>query len=519
MQHVNLDRRLGAGRWLASATGVIVALAGCTALAFALEAWLGLNDASSVYLLGVAGVAIVSGTVPAIAAALGAFVIYNFLFVDPRFSLIVGGPQELLTLLLLLGLGVLIARLAGLQRDRARQAARREREARAIFGISRVLAGGEPLDRSVGAAVERLRPEAGMHAVWVTTGAEGTARLLAGAGPTPDAAPASYALLRRDADEGRAEWTRIHEPRSPRAGRPSGEGHAYRIELMAGGERVGSLWAMRERADALQLEETRLLASAADQIGQAIRRERLGRQSLELEVTRRSDELKTALLVSVSHDLRTPLSAIRAAAGNLADPAVQLEDGDRRQLAAAIDDEAARLNRLVGNLLDMSRVEGRDLAPNLAPIPLADAVEAAVERMRPVVGRREIHIAIPGDLPPVRADPTLLDQVLGNLLDNLAKHTTEGTPARIDAVRDGDAIVLDVEDGGAGVPDEALARLFERFYRVAGKHGARGTGLGLAVVKGFVEAMGGTAWAAHGRDGGLAVFIRLPADAPRAAAQ
>lgn len=356
-----------------------------------------------------------------------------------------------------------------------------------------------------------------MDAVWVGTGADGREHVLAYAGAVPPAPPTSYARLRRDADEGRADWTRIHEPRAPRApGSVAADGHAFRIELTAGGERLGSLWALRGRAGALHIEETRLLASAADQIGQAVRRERLARQALDLEVTRRSDELKTALLVSVSHDLRTPLAAIRAAAGNLADPEVDLDDGERRQLAVAIDDEATRLNRLVGNLLDMSRVEARDLAPALTPIPLADAVEAVVERMRPLLGSRRIEIEVPPDLPPVRADATLLDQALGNVLDNVAKHTPDGTPARIEASREDDAILLVIEDSGPGVPEDAVGRLFERFYRVApARGGTRGSGLGLAVVKGFVEAMGGTVRAAAGQQGGLAVAIRLMTDAPR----
>ncbi len=524
MAHVTTDWRRRARDLGRPALAVGVALAGGTLLAFLLETWLGLADASSVYLLAVAAVAIGWGTLPAIATAAGGFLVYNFLFIDPRLSFIVAGPQELLTLLLLLGLGILIGRLAGLQRDRARQAARREGEARALFAISRLLSSGEPSEAALAAAVQRLATETGMDPVWVGLGTvEGQERIVARTGPVaPLPRPATYALLRRQADEGRAEWVRIHMPAAARL-QPSAldlrPALVHRVELAVGGETIGSLWAVRPLdAGEPHLEETRLLAAAADQMGQAIHRERLARQAVELEVARRSDELKTALLVSVSHDLRTPLAAIRAAAGNLADPAIAIDDAERRATAAAIDDEAERLNRLVGNLIDMSRIEGRELAPDLEAIPLGYALESVMERLRPMLGARPVEVEIPPELPPVRADATLLDQILANLLENVARHTPAGTPLRLRATSDQQAgsVLLTVEDAGSGVPDAALPRLFDRFYRSgeAATVGARpGSGLGLAVVRGFVEAMGGHADATRAPLGGLMISLRFDAHA------
>ncbi len=264
------------------------------------------------------------------------------------------------------------------------------------------------------------------------------------------------------------------------------------------------------------VEESRLLAAAADQMGAAVRRDRLLAQAAELEIARRSDELKSALVDSVSHDLRTPLATIRAAAGSLADPTIDLPADERRAIAAAIDAEAARLNLLVGDLLDMSRIQGGALVPDIEVIPLAELVGPAVERASAAVDNRPIQVDLPDDLPEVQADAALLDQVVSNLLDNAVKYAGDDAPIRLtaEALAD-DRVSLTVEDGGPGVPDNALATIFERFARIdrPEDRARRGFGLGLAVVRGLVEAMGGSVRAARSEMGGLAVTVTLPAHA------
>lgn len=518
-----MNRRILERPILRPLVGSVLALVGSSLLAFALETWLGLSDASSVYLLAVAAVAIAWGTVPAIATAVGGFVTYNFLFLEPRLSLIVAGPQELLTLLLLLGLGILIGRLAGMQRDRARQAARREREARALFAINRLLSTPEAGRPPLAAAAERLAIDAGMATVWVALGSsEGQERTVAGSSTTLPETPATYALLRREADEEHAEWLRIHSPTSApamvRRRRTPGVGDAYRVQIRWADERLGSLWAVRDaKVGVPHLEETRLLAAAADQMAQALHRGRLDRQAVELEIARRSDELKSALLASVSHDLRTPLAAIRAAAGSIADPAVSISVAQARITALTIDEEAQRLNGVIGNLLDMGRIESGDITPDLEAIPVADAIDSVVRRLRPILGERSVKMVVPSDTPPIRADATLLDQVLANLLENVARHTSTTARVRVAACLSDDGHVrLTVEDSGDGVRDEALAHLFERFYRTETprESSGRGSGLGLAVVRGFVGAMQGTVVAHRSALGGLAVTVQLAADAP-----
>lgn len=496
---------------------VVASLAVATALVVALESVLGVSNGSSVYLIAVAAVAIRAGTVAAVVTAFGSFVAYNVLFVEPRNSLAVAAPEELLNLLLLLFVGAVIGRLAGTQRDRERVAQVREREARAQFAITRELATAHRLPEAMAAVVGRIAAETRSRRTWIGLGPTiAQERVAADTEPTvPLPAVGAHFVLRRDRDERAASWIRIN-PNA--AAREPAEG-LYRIELRIEGTTVGSLWSQQERTrGSPSVEETRLLAAAADQLAQALRRERLAARAADLEVERRSDELRSALLDSVSHDLRTPLGSIRAAAGGLADPAANPTPSDVRSAATSIDEEAERLNRLVGSLLDMSRIQAGALIADIDVIPLGELLEPAIARVRSQLAGHPVTMDLPADLPSLRADALLLSQALDNVLENAITHVPPGSPIAIRASHDPekDAVALVIEDGGLGVPTEALPHLFERFYRaprsnVGGPR--RGTGLGLSVVDGLVRAMGGTVRAERSHLGGLAITIELPAGA------
>jgi two-component system sensor histidine kinase KdpD len=254
------------------------------------------------------------------------------------------------------------------------------------------------------------------------------------------------------------------------------------------------------------------MALAADQVALSLRRDQLRRTATELEIARETDHLKTALIDSVSHDLRTPLASIRATAGGLADPDVAWTDESRRQAAIVIDAEADRLDRLVSGLLDLSRIASGAVHPDLEPHELWAIVEPVVDRLRPSLGDRPVSIDIPDDLPPVLADAVLLDAIVTNLLDNVVSHTPADAPVGIVAVRgDRDTVTLTVEDGGPGIAPEILATLFERFRRVPPRveGSRRGLGVGLSVVRGLVEAMAASVSAVPSRMGGLAVTVEL----------
>lgn len=269
-------------------------------------------------------------------------------------------------------------------------------------------------------------------------------------------------------------------------------------------------------------ESTRLLALAADQLALALRREELQRAATETEIARQSDTLKSALLDAVSHDLRTPLASIRAAAGTLVDPDVSPTAADARAAGALIELEATRLDRLVRDVLDLSRIEGGGLHPDLVALDVRDVVEPVVERLGPALGHRSIGVDIPDDLPPIAGDAVLLDAVVSNLVENAAYHAPAPAAVAVSARSNNPAeaartVEIAVEDAGAGVPAAELPRLFEKFYRVErpGQGSRRGMGIGLAVVRGLTEAMGGRVAAEASPLGGLRVVVELPvADAP-----
>ncbi|MBI3748698.1 MAG: hypothetical protein HY262_07625 [Chloroflexi bacterium] len=253
------------------------------------------------------------------------------------------------------------------------------------------------------------------------------------------------------------------------------------------------------------------MSAAADLIGLALAHDRLAAEAQAAEIARASDALKSALLQSVSHDLRTPLAAIRAAAGSLR-PDSGLSPAAQAESAAAIDREVEYLNRLVTNLLDLSRIEAGALRAERDVYELDDLLGPIVDRIRPRLGDRPIEMELA--VPPVYVDPIFLDEAVTNVLENAAKYTPAGTPIRIRATATPEGRVrLTIDDAGTGVPKDALPHLFEKFYRVPGRGttGRTGTGIGLAVTRGLVEAMGANVEARSGDRGGLAVDFDLPA--------
>jgi two-component system sensor histidine kinase KdpD len=293
------------------------------------------------------------------------------------------------------------------------------------------------------------------------------------------------------------------------------------VPIASTAQRIGAIVLVRAEAAALPSSaDDRLLSAVAHQLGVAVERLRLRREVAETEALRRTDELRTALVNAVSHDLRTPLSSIIASADSLLQEDVEWSKEDRAAFATAILREANRLNRLVGDLLDMSRIESGGLQPAKGWYDLASLCEEVTGRLRALSASHEIILDLPNDLPPLSFDYVLMHQVLSNLLENAITHTPPGTRVRISVRRFDSFVEVAVEDSGPGVPEEALAHIFKPFYQARRADGGpTGSGLGLAIARGFVEAHGGRIWAESGQAGGARFAFTLPAaERPAAAA-
>jgi two-component system sensor histidine kinase KdpD len=495
----------------------IASIALATLVVAILEQAAQIPDASAVYLVAVVIVGSVGGTIPALATAIVSFLVYDLLFTNPRLSLTVADTNELLNLILVLIVALAVGRLAALGRQRAAEAEQRATEATGLFAVSRLLATADETATVAASIVERLARDTGLERVWIGVEGGPRGRILAdsGSGPVPNP-PIVTTLVRAPGDEP-ARWIRAHEAlqRGATSARSRSEGEVIRVRIETGGVVLGSLWAAQPAGSGVPgPAATRLLSLGADQIALGLRRDRLRQDATSVEIARRSDALKSALLDSVSHDLRTPLASIRATAGNLADPAVTWSTDAVRRAAETIDEEAQRLDGFVRSVLDLSRIEAGALRPELEVFDLPELIGRAVTRLKPILGDRPVTVDLAPDLPLVRVDAVLFDVIVTNILDNVADHTPPGTPIHVQAVRaEPGRVRLTIEDGGPGVPASDLPFVFDKFQRAIrpGEGARRGMGVGLSIVRGMAEALDGKATARLSDVGGLAIDIDLAA--------
>jgi two-component system sensor histidine kinase KdpD len=487
-------------------------LAVASASAWLLEERLGVLNASPVYLLAVVATALVAGTIGALAAAVAGVLVYNYLFVRPIHTLEISDPGEWLNLALLLFVGLVVGQLIALERARTVTAKAREREARELFLLSRALATRESTAGVLAEIAELVRRAARMSSLWIALGPDDASeRIVAASGDPPPPGSALHWILRRMPGDEPARWVRIHVA-GPLRQRPiSGRRAMFRVRIDVGSRTLGSIWASRDARDGLpDRSATRLMSATADQVGQALAQDQLADEARAAEVARQSDALKSALLQSVSHDLRTPLATIRAAAGTLR-PDSGLDAPARSASAAAIEREVARLDRLVSNLLDLGRIEAGALRADLDVYEIDDLAGRIVDRMADRLAGHSVRVEL--DSVPVLVDPVFLDEAITNLLDNAIKFSGPGATIRVSArIKRSDGVHVTVEDSGPGVAPELLDRVFEPFYRgpTIGQDVRPGTGIGLAVVRGLVRAMGGSVHAGRSELGGLAATVVLP---------
>jgi two-component system, OmpR family, sensor histidine kinase KdpD len=505
------------GRELVSGLLVVAVALGAASVVVALleSPAVGMSDASPVYLVPVVVAGLRYGIWAALGTAIAAFLVYDLVFTEPRFSFTVADPRELLDLLLFLFVAIVVGRLAALGSERAQEAARRAAESTSLFAISRLLATAPDLETAGAGIVERLVRDVGLERAWIVGDRTSGPFVIADSSPGHPlpASPFSTSLVRTPGDQP-AKWVKAHEGSGGgRAPGPAPSTQLLKVRMEADDQTFGWLRAQRPLDAGLpSREETRLLALAADQLALALRREDLRRAATETEIARESDALKSAPLDAVSHDLRTPLASIRAAAGTLVDPELPPTAADARAAGTVIELEATRLDQLVRDVLDLSQIEGGGLRPELVALDLRDVVEPVVERLRPALGKRDVRVTLPDDLPPVAGDAVLLDAVVSNLVENAAHHAPSPAAVAISATRNDGTVELAVDDAGPGVPADGLDRLFDKFFRVdrAGEGSRRGMGIGLSVVRGLTEAMGGRVAAERSSLGGLRVVVGIP---------
>ncbi len=469
---------------------------------------------SILYLIVVLVTATRLGRGPAIFASLAAFLAYDWFFTEPYHQLTIRDPDEWISLGLFLVTATITSELAANERVRAEVAEQREREALLLFDALRLMS--EPdLDAALKALAERLRQELRLRAVAVSLTVGGQAHAASAGNDDSPAGPTELLGGGRrptaTSSGGPARWIRVIPPDRSLPFAIRGALRRSEVPIRSGTQAVGLLALVRADASRFTHAENQVLALIAASLGAVAQRAELREATTRAEVLRRTDELKSALLAAVSHDLRTPLASIIASAGSLRQPDVQWTEDERRAFVVDIEQEARRLGRIVDNLLDLSRIESGALRPDRGWYDVGALIDDVVGRLRPLTQEHAVDVDVAEDLPPVQLDYVEIDQVLSNLLENAVRHTAPGTRVHVSARIQGSDVVIEVADEGPGLDTGSLPHLFDPFVRGPGRRGApRGTGLGLAVARGLVEAHGGTMSASNRAGGGALFRFTLP---------
>jgi two-component system, OmpR family, sensor histidine kinase KdpD len=446
-------------------SGVALALIGLpllTALLVAIQDHLNFADDLLLFLLAVVTVTVIGGFWPAVLAAVLACLLLNWYLTPPLHTFTIGEPRNLLALLLFVTVAVAVSSVVHLAARLAVQAAVSREETASLLALARTVLGGADtptavLDHLTGTLGGRAELQELTAGRWVRVAVSGGAETGTIAG---------------------AEGTRIH----PRSG----------LALLTSGQTSAATTAQ--------------LAGFGAQAAAALDRERLRVQASQAEALAEGNRIRTALLAAVSHDLRTPLASIKASVSSLRQTDVQWSPADEADLLATIEQNADRLDALIGNLLDLSRLHTGSLDPFLRPTAIEEVAPVA---LRGLDGPGELEIVVPEGVPLVRADPGLLERVLANIFSNALRHSPPTQPPVLRARPDGETVLLEVVDHGPGVPgNELKQQIFEPFQRFDDRNA--GVGLGLAVAKGFAEAMGGSIVAVDTPGGGLTIRVALP---------
>ena len=475
-----------------------------TYLGVTIERFVDLPNVSLLYLLAVLISAVYAGYVAAILAAILSAFAYNFFFIPPVYTFTIASPHEVFGLLILVVAALIAGGLTSRLSEQATTASSRAASTQALYNFSRKLSGTVDADDVIWAAVTQMQGALKRDVVLLS--AAGGDLAVAAAWP-PDAEL-------NVTDMTAARW-------AMEKGEPAGNGtgtlpnSAFQFRPLGTPAGVAAVVGFRQAGTILNAAEEQMFGAILDQTAIAIDRARLSKESLDQAAKLEGERFRSALLSSISHDLKTPLATITGAVSSLRELGDKMKPASRADLLASIEEESDRLTRFVANLLDMTKIEAGTVDPTRDWIDVGDVIHGSLQRAAKYFPNRQIDTSIASDLPLIRGDSVLLGQVLFNVIDNAVKYGGS-EPISVYARADGKNVVISVTDLGRGIPAKDLDGIFEKFSR-RGKPDGRvpGTGLGLAIAKGFVEAMGGTIKAESPavRKRGTRIILRFPVTA------
>jgi two-component system sensor histidine kinase KdpD len=476
------------------------------AISHVADRFLPLANLSLIFLMAVLVVAIRFGLWPSVYTSLLSFVAYNFFFTEPHHTFIVKRREDVLTIAFFLVVAVIVGNLAARLKAQVEAMRQINRRTANLYDFSRKIAGAASLDDVLWAAVHHVASTLQCHSLVLLPRDTDRLEIAAGYPPEDQMSPTAW---------GAAHWAWKH---SQATGWSSGTLPASEWLFLPLGTARGPVGLLGVSFEApkrqLTPEQRHLLDALVDQVAVAIERTNLATDIEEARLLTETERLRSALLSSVSHDLRTPLVSIIGSATGLASCDGALSGADRAQLVQTILEESERLNRFVQNLLDMTRLGYGALQPNREWVDLREVIGRALKQMARSLASLKVGVQIADDVPILRVDPVLIEQVLVNILDNAAKYSPSGGRIEIAAALDGEQVRVGVSDEGPGIPPEARDTVFDVFYRVrAGDQQAAGTGLGLSICRGLIEAHGGRIEALLGPGGrGTTIAFWLPVE-------
>jgi two-component system sensor histidine kinase KdpD len=484
-------------RYLYSLLMVTVA----TALGLLVRSSLSPVNVVMIYLLVVVISALYLGRGPAVFASILSVLAFDFFLVPPHYTLAVSDTEYLLTFAALMVVGLVISYLTVREREQADSAKKREAETAALYSLSRDLATSQTLEEVLKAVITHTEEVFDRDTIIFLPEESGHL--------TPYGGNQNYSLDENEMAV--AVWAYQH---SQSAGRSTNNLPAARVRyipLKNADQTIGVLGVNpKEIGPHLTPDQLRLMEAFASQSAQAIERVRLAEQARQGELLQVTEKLQSALLNSISHDLRTPLVSITGALTSLRDGGNGVTDETRKILVETACEEADRLNRLVGNLLSMTRLEGGAIQLLTIPSEMEDLIGAALEQIKDRLGDRPVLIRVSEDFPLVPVDFALLVQVLVNVIENAMKYSPADAPIEIEVRQSNGTARITIADQGIGIPAEDLDRVFDKFYRVRNPDNISGTGLGLSICRGIVEAHQGRITAGNRPGGGTIITIDLP---------